>query len=328
MRALRVNELGDPEKVMRMEDVPVPEPRPGDVRLRVRAASLNFPDVLMCRGEYQVKPPVPFTPGAEVAGVVDGLGDGVDNVAVGDRVLAIPNFGNGGFTEYTTANAAGGVFPIPASMPFGAASALHVVYQTGHLALHRRAALQAGETLLVHAGAGGVGSAAIQLGRAAGARVVATAGGPEKVEVCRKLGADLAIDYREQDFVDAVKEFTHGRGADVIYDPVGGDTYDRSTKCIAFEGRILIIGFTGGRFAEARTNHVLIKNYAVVGVHWGLYNVMNPQLVRDTHAELLRLYEAGEIDPLISETVALDGVPAALARLGSRGTYGKLVCEL
>jgi NADPH2:quinone reductase len=328
VRALRVHELGEPEAVMRAEDVPLPEPRPGEVRLRVHAASLNFPDVLMCRGEYQVKPSLPFTPGAEVAGIVDALGPGVDTVAVGDRVLAIPTFGPGAYAEYTTATAGGGVFPIPDAMPFGAASALHVVYQTGHLALHRRAHLRPGEVLLVHAGAGGVGSAAIQLGRTAGARVIATAGGPDKVRVCKQLGAELAIDYREHDFVDAVKEFTGGRGADVVYDPVGGDTYDRSTKCIAFEGRILIIGFTGGRFAEARTNHVLIKNYSVVGVHWGLYNMMNPALVRETHDELIGLYEQGAIDPLISETVTLDEVPAALARLGSRATYGKVVCEL
>ena len=313
---------------MVLEERPEPAVRPGDVRIRVHAASLNFPDVLLCRGEYQVKPPVPFTPGAEVAGVVDEVGEGVEGLEIGQRVLAIPNFGNGGFTESTTASAAGGVFPVPESMPFAAAAALHVVYQTGHLGLHRRAHLQAGETLLVHAGAGGVGSAAIQLGLAAGARVIATAGGPEKVEVLQKLGVHLALDYREHDFVDAVKEFTDGRGADVIYDPVGGDTYDRSTKCIAFEGRILIIGFTGGRFADARTNHVLIKNYSVVGVHWALYNVINPQLVRATHDELVRLFEAGEIDPLISERVTLEEVPAALARLGSRGTYGKIVCEL
>ncbi len=329
MRALRVTELGEPQDVLRLEDIDVPAVPPGGVRLRVHAASLNFPDVLMARGEYQVKPPLPFTPGAEVAGVVDAVADGVTDAGLepGARVLAIPNFGNGGFTEFTTADAST-VFPIPDSMPFGAASALHVVYQTGYLALHRRAQLQPGETLLVHAGAGGVGSAAIQLGRAAGARVIATAGGPEKVEICRQLGADFAIDYRKQDFVDAVKEYTGGRGADVVYDPVGGDTYDRSTKCIAFEGRILIIGFTGGRFAEARTNHVLIKNYAVVGVHWGLYNVMNPALIRANHDALIALYEAGKIDPLISETVALEDVPAALARLGSRGTYGKVVCEL
>jgi NADPH2:quinone reductase len=327
MQALRVHELGEPADVMRLEDVEIPEPGAGEVRLRVHAASLNFPDVLMCRGGYQVKPPLPFTPGAEVAGVVDALGADVDDeLQIGDRVLAVPILG--AFAEYTTARADGGAFRIPDTMPFGAASALHVVYQTGHLALHRRANIQPGETLLVHAGAGGVGSAAIQLGLAAGARVIATAGGPEKVEVCRKLGAHLALDYREQDFVDAVKDFTGGRGADVVYDPVGGDTYDRSTKCIAFEGRILIIGFTGGRFAEARTNHVLIKNYSVVGVHWGLYNLMNPQIIRETHDDLIRLFEAGQIDPLISQTVALADVPAALARLGSRGTYGKIVCEL
>jgi NADPH2:quinone reductase len=328
MRALRAHELGDPESVLRLEDVPVPEPSPGHVRLRVAAASLNFPDVLLCRGEYQVKPALPFTPGAEVAGEIDALGDGVTGFEVGQRVLAIPAFGPGGFSELTLAPAGGGVFPIPASMSFRAASALHVTYQTGHLALHRRARLQPGETLLVHAGAGGVGSAAIQLGLAAGARVLATAGGAAKVEVCRKLGADVAINYREEDFVEVVKDVTDGRGADVVYDPVGGDVYDRSTKCIAFEGRILVIGFTGGRFAEARTNHVLIKNYSVVGVHWGLYNLMNPKVIREAHDELMQLYEEGRIDPLISETVALEAVPAALARLGSRGTYGKVVCEL
>ena len=185
----------------------------------------------------------------------------------------------------------------------------------------------AGETLLVHAGAGGVGSAAIQLGLAAGARVVATAGGPEKVQVCRDLGADLVVDYRAGDFVDAVKDFTDGRGADVIYDPVGGDTFDRSTKCIAFEGRILVIGFTGGRFAEARTNHVLIKNYAVVGVHWGLYNMLQPGFVHETHAELMRLHAAGAIAPLVSRELPMAEVPPALASLATRGTWGKLVAS-
>jgi NADPH2:quinone reductase len=328
MRALRAHELGEPDAVLRLAEVPVPEPPPGHIRLRVVAASLNFPDVLMCRGENQVKPPLPFTPGAEVAGEVDGLGEGVVGLELGQRVLAIPAFGPGGFAEFTLAPADGGVFPIPESMSFRAASALHVTYQTGHLGLHRRARLQPGETLLVHAGAGGVGSAAIQLGLAAGARVLATAGGADKVEVCRKLGADVAIDYREDDFVAVVNEATDGRGVDVVYDPVGGDVFDRSTKCIAFEGRILVIGFAGGRFADARTNHVLIKNYSVVGVHWGLYNLMNPKVVRDAHDDLVRLHAEGQIDPLISETVSLEAVPAALARLGSRGTYGKVVCEL
>jgi NADPH2:quinone reductase len=280
----------------------------------------------MCRGEYQVKPPLPFTPGAEVSGVVAAVGDGVDPTLRGRRVIAIPRFGDGAFTERTVAPV-GTVFPIPDSLDDIAAAALHVTYQTGHVALHRRAQLRAGETLLVHAGAGGVGSAAIQLGRAAGARVIATAGGAEKVQVCRDLGAELVIDYRAGDFVDAVKEFTDGRGADVIYDPVGGDTYDRSTKCIAFEGRILIIGFTGGRFAEARTNHVLIKNYAVVGVHWGLYNLMQPQFVHDTHAALMALHAEGRIAPLVSREIEMAEVPPALASLATRGTWGKIVAH-
>jgi NADPH2:quinone reductase len=219
------------------------------------------------------------------------------------------------------------VFPIPDSLDDAAAAALHVTYQTGHVALHRRAQLQAGETLLVHAGAGGVGSAAIQLGLAAGARVIATAGGAEKVQVCRDLGAELVVDYRAGDFVDAVKEFTDGRGADVIYDPVGGDTYDRSTKCIAFEGRILIIGFTGGRFADARTNHVLIKNYAVVGVHWGLYNMLQPAFVHATHDALMQLHTDGRIAPLISREIGMAEVPGALASLATRGTWGKIVAR-
>jgi NADPH2:quinone reductase len=326
VRAWRVHELGEPEAVLRLDDVEVPVVGPGEVTIDVAAASLNFPDVLMCRGEYQVKPPLPFTPGAEVAGLVTTVGEGVDPGFVGRRVLAIPAFGHGGFTEQTLAPV-GGVFLIPESLGWHAAAALHVTYQTGHLALHRRAELRAGETLLVHAGAGGVGSAAIQLGRAAGARVIATAGGAEKVQVCRDLGADLVIDYRAGDFVEAVKDATHGRGADVIYDSVGGDTFDRSRKCIAFEGRILVIGFAGGRIADAPTNHALIKNYSIVGVHWGLYNVYQPERIRDTHTELMRLHAEGLIDPLVSRIVAMDEVPIALGQLASRGTWGKLVAE-
>jgi NADPH2:quinone reductase len=324
MRAWRVHELGEPEAVLHLDGRRAPSAGPGEVLVDVAAASLNFPDVLMCRGQYQVKPPLPFTPGAEVSGTVTAVGDGADSDLVGRRVIAIPRFGDGGFTEQTVAPV-GTVFPIPDSLDDTAAAALHVTYQTGHVALHRRAHLQAGETLLVHAGAGGVGSAAIQLGRAAGARVIATAGGPEKVQVCRDLGADLVIDYRAGDFVDAVKDFTDGRGADVIYDPVGGDTYDRSTKCIAFEGRILIIGFTGGRFADARTNHVLIKNYSVVGVHWGLYNTLMPAFVHATHDALMELHAAGAVAPLISREIAMTEVPSALASLATRGTWGKIV---
>ena len=325
MRTWRVHELGEPVDVLTLEDVPSPTPGPGEVRLDVAAASLNFPDVLLCRGEYQVKPELPFTPGSEVAGTVTAAGDGVDTVREGERVIAIPKFGDGGLAEETLA-AAATVYPIPDSVDWPAAAALHITYQTGHLALHRRAGLQPGESLLVHAGAGGVGSAAIQLGLAAGARVFATAGGPEKVQVCRDLGAELVVDYRADDFVAAVKDATDGRGADVIYDPVGGDTFDRSRKCVAFEGRILVIGFTGGRIADAPTNHALVKNYSVVGVHWGLYNLMDPKLIRDTHDDLIWLHAAGEIAPLVSEVLPLEDAPAALGRLASRGTWGKVVC--
>ena len=324
MRALRLHQLGDPVDVLRIDDVPEPAAGRGEIVVDVEAAALNFPDILLCRGEYQEKPPLPFTPGVEVAGVVRSIGDGVTRVKVGDRVLGSPLFGHGGLAEQTVAREIA-VSILAPTMGFDAAAALRITYHTGHVALHRRAALQPGETLLVHAGAGGVGSAAIQLGKAHGCRVIATAGGPDKVRVCERLGADLAIDYRADDFVDGVKDFTDGRGADVIYDPVGGDTFDRSRKCIAWEGRILIIGFTSGRIAALPTNHALIKNYSVVGVHWGAYDNHEPQINDVIHGELMALHARGRIEPLVSEVIGLAEAPAALARLGNRGTVGKIV---
>jgi NADPH2:quinone reductase len=318
MRAWRIHELGEPTDVLRLEDIEPPEPGPGQVAIDVVAAALNFPDVLLCRGEYQEKPPLPFTPGVEVAGT---------RVDTGARVIAAPAMPYGGLTERTLAPESM-TYAIPDSIPMEAAAALQITYQTGYLALHHRAQIQPGETLLVHAGAGGVGSAAIQLGLAAGARVFATAGGPEKVEVCRKLGAEVAIDYTAEDFVDVVKQATGGKGADVIYDPVGGDVFDKSRKCIAFEGRILVIGFTSGRIPEAPANHVLVKNYAVVGVHWGLYNRVKPEVPRQIHDELMRLYEAGRIDPLVSHVAPMEDAPQALAALASRGTTGKIVVRV
>jgi NADPH2:quinone reductase len=210
-------------------------------------------------------------------------------------------------------------------MPPAKAAGLLITYQTGYVGLHRRAGLQPGETLLVHAGAGGVGTAAIQLGRAAGARVIATAGGPDKVQVCKDLGADVVIDYNAEDFVAVVKDVTEGRGADVIYDSVGGDVFDKSRKCIAFEGRIVVVGFAGGRIAEAPTNHALVKNYSIVGLHWGLYRKMDPTVIPDTHVALMDLWERGVIDPLIGAELPMSEAPAALARLADRGTVGKVV---
>lgn len=324
MRCLRLYELGDPIDVLKIEERAIPEPLPGTVVIRVEASALNFPDILLCRGQYQEKPPLPFTPGMELAGVVHAVGDDVTTLVPGDRVLGAPTFAYGGLSEYTLATVQA-VSKIPDSMSFDDAAAIRVTYYTGHAGLHRRANLMPGETVLVHAGAGGVGSAAIQLAKAHGCTVIATAGGPDKVSVCERLGADLAIDYRATDFVDAVKSFTGGRGVDVIYDPVGGDTYDRSTKVVAFEGRIVIVGFTGGRIAEAKTNHILIKNYSVVGLHWGAYAKHQPDLDTVIHDDLMRLYVEGKIDPLVSEVLPLAAAPEALGRLGDRGTVGKVV---
>lgn len=323
MRAWQVQELGEPEEVLRLVDAPEPFPGPEQVRVQVEAVALNFPDVLLCRGQYQEKPPLPFTPGLEVAGTVVQAG-AESGLQPGQRVLGGPGLPAGGLAEQVLLHRSS-AFVIGDDMPSADAAAMMITYQTGHVGLHRRAALAPGETLLVHAGAGGVGSAAIQLGRAAGARVIATAGGPEKVEVCRKLGADVAVDYLAEDFVAAVKEATGGRGADVVYDSVGGDVFDRSTKCVAFEGRLVVVGFAGGRIAEARTNHLLVKNYSVVGLHWGLYRTKDPAVIEETHDALMTLYARGAIRPLVSAELPLEEAPAALTRLSGRGTVGKVV---
>jgi len=315
VKAWRVAALGEPRDVMRLEEVADPVPGPGQLLVRVLGAAANFPDVLMCRGLYQVKPPLPFTPGVELCGEV---------VETGQRVIGSPSGGFGAFAEYALMDA-GNAWPVPEGMPDEKAAALYLTYQTGHVGLHRRANLQPGEWLLVHAGAGGVGSAAIQLGKAAGARVIATAGGARKVEVCRELGADHVVDYTAEDFVPVVKEVTGGHGADVVYDPVGGDVFDRSRKCIAFEGRLVVVGFTSGRIPEAPANHVLVKNYSVVGLHWGLYRTKEPSLIASTHQALTELVESGQVDPLVSEVLPLDQAPRALAKLADRSTVGKVV---
>jgi NADPH:quinone reductase len=285
--------------------------------------ALNFPDVLLCAGLYQDRPPLPFTPGLEVAGTVTAAGGGAAH-SVGDRVLGGPPLPNGGLAELAVLPA-GGAFAIPDAMPATDAAALLLTYHTAYLGLHRRAALRPGETLLVHAGAGGVGSAAIQVGLAAGAHVIATAGGPDKIAVCRQLGAHEVIDYRAEDIVERVRALTGGRGADVIWDPVGGDVFDASRRCVAFEGRLVVVGFTSGRIPEAPAGHLLVKNYSVVGLHWGLYRQHDPALVERTHAELLRLYADGLIRPLVSEQAPLSAAPEALTRLASRATVGKVV---
>ena len=324
MKAWRINELGEPKDVMRLEEVSDPSPGAGQLVVKVLASPANFPDVLMARGSYQVKPELPFTAGVELCGEVVTLGDGVEGFQVGDRVIGGAALPYGGFGELALMDAAT-TFPAPEALTDAEASSLYIGYQTGWFALHRRAHIQPGETLLVHAAAGGVGSAAIQLGKAAGATVIGVVGGPEKAEVAKALGADVVIDRHQEDFVKVVKEVTGGKGADVIYDPVGGDTYDRSTKCIAFEGRILIIGFAGGRIQEAALNHALIKNYSIVGLHWGLYNMLGPELVKECHTELTRMADEGSIKPLVSEELSLEQVADGVQRLADGTTVGRVV---
>ncbi|WFB11097.1 NADPH:quinone oxidoreductase family protein [Streptomyces sp. LX-29] len=323
MRAWRVHENGEPREVMRLEDVPEPVAGPGELLVRVRAANVNFPDALLCRGRYQVRPPLPFTPGVELCAEVLAVGEGARG-EVGARVLATPVLPAGGFAERTTVSAASAL-PAPETLDDAEAAALHIGYQTGWFGLHRRARLQAGETLLVHAAAGGVGSAAVQLGKAAGATVIGVVGGAEKARVARELGCDLVVDRHAEDVVAAVKEATGGRGADVVYDPVGGAAFTQSTKCVAFEGRIVVVGFAGGTVPTPPLNHVLVKNYAILGLHWGLYHTHDPAAVRACHDALTKLAAQGAIAPLVSERVPLEAAADAVQRVADGATTGRVV---
>ncbi|WP_228994608.1 NADPH:quinone oxidoreductase family protein [Streptomyces sp. DH8] len=314
MQAWRVHRNGEPGEVMRLEETDRPTPGDGQVLVEVRAANVNFPDALLCRGQYQVRPPLPFTPGVEVCGATED----------GRRVLATPALPHGGFADFVIADEAA-LLPAPDALDDAEAAALHIGYQTGWFGLHRRARLQPGETLLVHAAAGGVGSAAVQLGKAAGAKVIGVVGGPEKAAVARELGCDLVIDRRSEDIPAAVKEATGGRGADVVYDPVGGDAYAKSTKCVAFEGRILVVGFASGAIPTPALNHALVKNYSVVGLHWGLYNAKDPAAVRACHDELTKLAEQGVVKPLVSERVPMAGAADAVRRVADGTSTGRIV---
>ncbi|WP_372345650.1 NADPH:quinone oxidoreductase family protein [Streptomyces sp. KL116D] len=314
MQAWQVHENGEPSEVMRLEEVDRPVPGEGQVLLKVRAANINFPDALLCKGEYQVTPPLPFTPGVEICGETED----------GRRVIANPALPYGGFAEYAVADARA-LLPAPDSLDDAETAALHIGYQTGWFGLHRRAHLQEGETLLVHAAAGGVGSAAVQLGKAAGARVIGVVGGPEKAKVAAELGCDVVIDRRSENVIGAVKEATGGRGADVVYDPVGGEAYTQSAKTVAFEGRIVVVGFASGTIPSPALNHALVKNYSILGLHWGLYAAKNPELIPHCHEKLTELAARGAIKPLVSERVDLADAPAAVQRVADGVTTGRVV---
>ncbi len=309
MKAWQVFEHGEPADALKLGEVDVPTPGDGQVLVRVKAAALNFPDVLLARGQYQIKPPLPFTPGVELCGEI---------VGTGERVIGTPVLPHGALAEYALME---DYFPAPSTLDDAEAASFLIAYQTGWFGLHRRARLQPGETLLVHAAAGGVGSAAVQLGKAAGATVIGVVGGAAKVDVARQMGCDVVVDRRAEDFVKVVKEVTNGRGADVIYDPVGGEAYAGSVKCVAFEGRILIVGFASGQVPSPALNHALVKNYSIVGLHWGLYRQYDPASIAEAHKSL----SAMNLKPLIGGRLSLEEAAVGLTQLATGESVGRIV---
>lgn len=321
MKAMIATQWGEPSE-MQYAEVPDPMPGPGQVLIDVKAIGCNFPDILIVQGKYQMKPPLPFSPGHEVAGVVLAVGTGVTRVTPGQRVFAMIDLG--AYAERAVSDNAR-VFAIPDGMSFEEAAAFALVNQTSYSALVHRARMQSGEWLLVHAAAGGVGLAAVQIGKALGARVIATAGTAAKLEIARQSGADTLIDYQTEDWVERVKQVTDGHGADVIYDPVGGDVFDGSSKCIAFEGRLLVVGFAGGRIPSIAANRILLKNMSVVGVHWGMYQLLGSPLVDEWMNALFAMYVKGQVWPVIYKTFPLAEAAKALAAIASRESYGKVI---
>jgi len=322
MRALLCRSLGS---ICNLEVAEMASPPlgPGQVRVGVRASGINFPDILMVEGKYQVKPELPFIPGLEVAGVVLECAAGVAHVRPGDRVLAFARRGGGHAEEVVVPAAI--VTPIPETMDFVTAAAFPVAYGTAHFALTHRGQLAVGETLLVLGAAGGVGLAAIEVGKLLGARVIAAASSPEKLAIARRHGADETINYAADDLRDQVRAFTDGRGVDVVFDPVGGDAFKHSVRCIAWEGRILVIGFASGEIPQVATNMILVKNFSVTGVVFGEHSSRFPDDTRRRLAKLLEAYAGGRLRPAVMRTYPLNDARAALEEMSNRRVAGKLV---
>jgi NADPH2:quinone reductase len=321
MRAARISSLEGPQSVT-VEEVETPPVEPGHVLIDVHAAGVNFPDVLQTRGLYQMKPDLPFTPGSEVAGVVREVGAGAP-FAAGDRVVAFSIIG--GCAE-SVAVPAPLVTKLPDAIDFVTAAALPMNYLTVHFALVRRARLERGETVLVHGAAGGIGTAAIQMAKALGARAIAVVSTEEKGRVAKEAGADEAI--LADGFLSRAKELTNDRGVDVIVDPVGGDRFTDSLRSLAPEGRLLVIGFTGGTIPEVKVNRLLLGNTSVVGVGWGAFWMNDPGYLASQWAEVLPLVEAGALTPPIGSTHPLDEVAAALAEIDERRAVGKVILRV
>ncbi|EEB82813.1 NADPH:quinone oxidoreductase family protein [Roseobacter sp. GAI101] len=331
MKAMLSTAPGGPE-TLELTELPQPEPKKGEVRIRVRAAGLNFPDTLIIQDLYQMKPTRPFAPGGEVAGDVEALGEGVTNVAVGDRVLAMTGFG-GFATEMCIG--ADRVMKIPDAMPYDEASCLVLTYGTSHHALKNRAEIQPGESLLILGAAGGVGAAAIELGKATGARVIAAVSSEEKAQFCRDLGADETIVYSrdmddratQKEFSNEIKRLAGGDGVDVVYDAVGGAYAEPAVRALAWKGRYLVVGFPAG-IPKIPLNLTLLKGCQIVGVFWGAHTVREPEIHAENMADLFRMYAEGQIKPRISARFPLEKAADALNLMQDRKVLGKVVLDV
>ncbi|MBP9059865.1 MAG: NADPH:quinone oxidoreductase family protein [Rhodoferax sp.] len=304
------------------KELPTPQPKAGEVLIEIKAASLNFPDILIVQNKYQIKPPLPFVPGSEYAGVVQAVGDGVTHLKVGQHVACLS--GTGGFATHTVAPAAL-CMPLPAAFPFVDAAAFIMIYATSYHALVDRAQLKAGETVLVLGAAGGVGTSAIQIAKACGARVIAAASTDEKCALCKSLGADATLNYSKENLRDAIKLLTEGKGPDVIYDPVGGEFAEPAFRSIAWRGRYLVVGFASGPIPALPLNLTLLKGASLVGVFWGDFAKREPKANAAMMMELAQWYAQGKIKPVIDRTMPMAELKAAYAHMGSRGVKGKLV---
>ncbi|MCY3796265.1 MAG: NADPH:quinone oxidoreductase family protein [Chloroflexi bacterium] len=321
MKAVLCHAFGPPEDLT-VADLPPPPLSAGQVRIAVRACGLNFPDALMIQGLYQFKPSFPFSPGLEVSGDIIEVARDVDELQVGQRVMATMVYG--GFAEEVVVPAPA-VVPMPADMSYEHGAGFSLVYGTSHVALHHRAQLKPGETLLVLGAAGGVGLTAVELGALMGARVIAAASSPEKLELARAYGADELINYTSENLRDRLNALTEGRGVDVIYDPVGGDIFDQAVRRLAWEGRYLVIGFASGRIPALPVNIALLKNASIVGLFWGAYLQKDPRVIHDSLAQLLNWYSAGKLKPHIHSVFPLDEAASALRELMDRRARGKII---
>ncbi|WP_027908825.1 NADPH:quinone oxidoreductase family protein [Pseudomonas sp. URMO17WK12:I4] len=325
MKALLCKAFG-PAETLALEDIDSPRPKGNEVLIEVQAAGVNFPDTLIIEGKYQFKPPFPFSPGGEVAGVVAAVGDKVAHLKAGDRVMALTGWG--GFAEQVAAPAYN-VLPVPASMDLTTAAVFGMTYGTSMHALKQRAALKPGETLLVLGAAGGVGLAAVEIGKAMGAKVIAAASSAEKLEVARNAGADELINYSEQSLKDEVKKLTNGQGVDVIYDPVGGPLFEEAFRCMGWNGRFLVVGFAaGGGIPALPANLPLLKGASLVGVFWGSFAQRQPADNAENFRQLFAWHAEGKLKPLVSQTFPLARGGEAIDALGQRKAVGKLVVTM